>query len=130
MTKAIRRSMLLLVLALGLTGCGVQEPQSSETEKSAPAMPGTSPDGGVLPPQRPPMAPQWLISVPRARKRRKGPPFPSRSAAPPSERERQTQSLGCGFIVASDGYVVINAHVVAEASEVVVRLSDRRELAA
>lgn len=42
----------------------------------------------------------------------------------------KTHSLGSGFIVASDGYVVTNAHVVAQATEIVVRLSDRRQLTA
>ena len=37
------------------------------------------------------------------------------------------QSLGSGFIVSDDGYVVSNYHVIREAEEIVVRLSDRRE---
>lgn len=41
-----------------------------------------------------------------------------------------TQSLGSGFIVSSDGYVLTNNHVIKDADEVVVRLSDRRELVA
>ena len=40
------------------------------------------------------------------------------------------QSLGSGFILSSDGYIVTNHHVVREAEEVIVRLSDRRELTA
>lgn len=39
-------------------------------------------------------------------------------------------SLGSGFIVSKDGYVISNYHVVKDADEVVVRLSDRRELTA
>jgi serine protease Do len=37
---------------------------------------------------------------------------------------------GSGFIVSADGYVLTNAHVVADASEVTVRLTDRREFTA
>jgi serine protease Do len=38
--------------------------------------------------------------------------------------------MGSGFIVSADGYVLTNAHVVADAADVTVRLSDRRELKA
>jgi len=38
--------------------------------------------------------------------------------------------IGSGFIVSSDGYVLTNAHVVADASEVTVKLTDRREFRA
>jgi serine protease Do len=37
---------------------------------------------------------------------------------------------GSGFIVTSDGYILTNAHVVSEADEVTVRLTDRREFPA
>lgn len=36
-------------------------------------------------------------------------------------------SLGSGFIISSDGYVMTNDHVVRNADEIIVRLSDRRE---
>ncbi|MGR8920273.1 MAG: DegQ family serine endoprotease [Gammaproteobacteria bacterium] len=36
-------------------------------------------------------------------------------------------SLGSGFIISEDGYVITNNHVVREADEVVVRMSDRSE---
>src|SRR3546814_10031661 len=46
-------------------------------------------------------------------------------------RERQVQAAGSGVIFdAENGYVVTNHHVVAEADEIVVVLSDRRELKA
>lgn len=45
-------------------------------------------------------------------------------------RQRQAQSLGSGFIISGDGYVLTNNHVVADADEIIVRLSDRSELEA
>jgi serine protease Do len=53
---------------------------------------------------------------------------------PPRGRERprdlEQLSLGSGFILSSDGYVLTNAHVVDDASEVLVRLTDKREFKA
>ncbi len=40
------------------------------------------------------------------------------------------QSLGSGFILSEDGYILTNQHVVSDAKEVTVRLSDHRELPA
>ena len=49
----------------------------------------------------------------------------------PNIRTRQTNdSLGSGFIIDSDGYVVTNHHVIKDADEIIVRLKDRRELKA
>lgn len=42
----------------------------------------------------------------------------------------EVQSLGSGFVISQDGYVITNQHVVKDADEIVVRLSDRRELVA
>jgi len=43
---------------------------------------------------------------------------------------REAKSLGSGFIISEDGYVMTNHHVVKDATEILVRLSDRRELVA
>ena len=40
--------------------------------------------------------------------------------------ERESQSLGSGFVISSDGYILTNYHVVADADEIQVRFSDRR----
>ncbi len=44
--------------------------------------------------------------------------------------QQTNESLGSGFIIDSDGYVVTNNHVVKDADEIIVRLKDRRELKA
>jgi len=44
--------------------------------------------------------------------------------------EYNTQSLGSGFIIDPNGYIITNNHVIKNADEIVVRLSDRRELKA
>ena len=45
-------------------------------------------------------------------------------------RDFEQQSVGSGFILSADGYVLTNAHVVDDASEVMVKLSDKREFRA
>lgn len=44
--------------------------------------------------------------------------------------EQKSSSLGSGFIISSDGYILTNAHVVNAAEEVLVKLSDKREFKA
>lgn len=49
---------------------------------------------------------------------------------PNDGRQREAQSLGSGFIISADGYVLTNNHVIADADEIIVRLADRSELEA
>ncbi|NOQ93268.1 MAG: Do family serine endopeptidase [Methylophaga sp.] len=42
----------------------------------------------------------------------------------------QAHSLGSGFVLSSDGYILTNHHVIKDADEIIVRFSDRNELEA
>ena len=56
--------------------------------------------------------------------------FLRRFGMPPGGQQPPTRGEGSGFIVGADGYILTNAHVVADAREVTVRLTDRREFTA
>ena len=43
------------------------------------------------------------------------------------ENQKHARSLGSGFIISADGYIITNHHVIDGADEIIVRLSDRRE---
>lgn len=51
----------------------------------------------------------------------RGPGFPG------GPKESEVRSLGSGFIISADGYILTNAHVLDGADEVQVRLNDKRE---
>ncbi|HKB84184.1 MAG TPA: DegQ family serine endoprotease [Burkholderiales bacterium] len=53
-----------------------------------------------------------------------------RRFGPPQPRDYETRSLGSGFIVSADGYILTNAHVVDMADDVTVKLNDKREFKA
>ncbi len=53
-----------------------------------------------------------------------------RRFAPLTPREPEAQSLGSGFMISSDGYILTNAHVVDNADKITVRLTDKREFKA
>ncbi len=43
------------------------------------------------------------------------------------KRQKPTPARGSGFIVSTEGYILTNNHLVADAEEIIVALSDRRE---
>ena len=48
----------------------------------------------------------------------------------PGHGNGPNSSLGSGFIIDADGYVISNYHVVRDAAEIIVRMQDRREFVA
>ena len=49
---------------------------------------------------------------------------------PQGPREFESSSLGSGFVVSTDGYILTNAHVVDSADEITVKFNDKREFKA
>jgi len=49
---------------------------------------------------------------------------------PDMPREFENKGMGSGFIISSDGHILTNAHVVSNADEVIVKLTDKREFKA
>src|SRR3954470_16440386 len=60
--------------------------------------------------------------------RQPGPGQPGQGPGPAPRSE--SRSLGSGFVISQDGYVLTNAHVVEAADEINVKLNDKREFKA
>jgi serine protease Do len=62
--------------------------------------------------------------------RRFFPRQPGMPGLPSIPREFESRSLGSGFIINTDGFILTNAHVIDSADEILVRLTDKREFKA
>ena len=56
--------------------------------------------------------------------------IPRQQPGPQQGPRPESRSLGSGFIISGDGYILTNAHVVDGADEIMVKLTDKREFKA
>jgi serine protease Do len=125
-----RSLVFMLVLLLGAAGAAhaQQLPDfTSLVEEASPAVVNISTTQKVQAPRRVPPG----IEIPELPE---GTPFGDLFrhffGEGDGPQEFDSTSLGSGFVISPDGYVLTNYHVIKDADEVVVRLSDRRELVA
>jgi serine protease Do len=118
----LKRLLLALLLVVPVA-TAAQLPDFTElVERQGPAVVNISTSQSV----RNPLVPQ----IPNLQEDDPFYEFFRRFIPQPGPREFQSQSLGSGFIISQDGYILTNAHVVETADEITVKLTDKREFKA
>ncbi len=145
MKYAVRSLVLVFmtVSLLAVTACGNKTPAELETPKATPARPAaTGPsDGNAL------AAENIFIKIAsevnpavvniRSMQRVQGgdsafgfgemPKDKIHGFGGDNKKPRSEPAMGSGIIITEDGYILTNAHVVSDATEIKVKLSDKRE---
>jgi serine protease Do len=116
------RLLLAIFLVAPLIGRAQLPDFTDLVEKQGPAVVNISTSQSV----RSPLVPQ----IPNLQEDDPFYEFFRRFMPEPGPREFQSQSLGSGFIISADGYILTNAHVVQAADEITVKLNDKREFKA
>jgi serine protease Do len=137
-----------VVLPLFLLACSPANQAQPNRPVAAAASPAAAPAGVMLPDFTSLVAKEGpaVVNISVTQTIRRGSPRDPFRGIPPDDpffeffhrffppdvipRDRQTQSVGSGFIISDDGYIMTNAHMVDDADEVIVKLTDRREFKA
>src|SRR5438552_266147 len=141
-----KKFVLMLVVcaavALGYEGGRLAPISSSQAQTaSVQTSTGTLPDFSALVEQNGPAVVNISTTTAPVRTQMQLPQIPGEPGDPMQEFFRRFQipmpqgdairrGVGSGFIVSADGYILTNAHVVDDASEVTVKLTDKREFKA
>jgi serine protease Do len=118
-----------LVERVGPTVVNIRTLEKRGSEASA----GGGSGGGEIDEQMREFFKRFGIPIPDRMPNMPGQPGQPRRGGPqqqPDDNEPQQRGVGSGFILSADGYVMTNAHVVEGADEVIVTLTDKRELKA
>ena len=118
-----RKFVLFAFLLLPLTALAQLPDFTDLVEKQGPTVVNISTTQTVRSPLGTPQVPQLQEDDPFYE-------FFRRFVPNPGPREFQNNSLGSGFIISTDGYILTNAHVVEAADEIIVKLTDKREFKA
>ena len=121
-----------------LTAISSSQAQTVQVQRSAG---GALPDFSALVEQNGPAVVNISTTTAPVRTQMQSPQIPGEPGDPMQEFFRRFQipmpqgdairkGVGSGFIVSADGYILTNAHVVDDASEVMVKLTDKREFKA
>src|SRR5258706_2912150 len=118
------KKFMLFVVMLSPPSVAAQLPDFTDlVEKQGPTVVNISTTQTVRSPLGVPQVPQLQEDDPFYE-------FFRRFIPNPGPREFQSNSLGSGFIITTDGYILTNAHVVEAADEITVKLTDKREFKA
>lgn len=148
MTRSMKRILLAAFLTLGALACASCNKQPTVMPAQTTAPGSAAPVSVALPSFTALVKKEGpaVVNISTVKKIRGGFPFPGFPDLSPDDpffeffhrfmprdqfpREFRSQSLGSGFIISEDGYILTNAHVIEDADEVTVRLTDQREFKA
>jgi serine protease Do len=119
----LRKILWLVVFLLALPAAAQLPDFTDLVEKQGPTVVNISTTQTVRNPLGVPQVPQLQEDDPFYE-------FFRRFVPNPGPREFQSNSLGSGFIISADGFILTNAHVVEAADEITVKLNDKREFKA